>query len=238
MDPRKLIEQFLGAGTAGSVGEIAQKARDRFLPPGGVSSGLPGGALGGLAAGGLLGLLLGSKKVRKMAGGVAGYGGAAALGALALKAFQTWQENQTGQSRPDPQSVSAPPRLQRLAADGKPFELALVRAMISAANADGHIGADEQKKIFDHVNELNLATDDKAFVFDALAHPSSALEIAALAGGPDQASEIWLASRLAVDPDDPREKGYLLSLAASLNLPAGLVEHLEAQLTREPATFG
>src|SRR5690606_19678533 len=35
--------------------------------------------------GGELGLLLGNKKFRKMGGSLAGYGGAAALGALALK---------------------------------------------------------------------------------------------------------------------------------------------------------
>ena len=42
--------------------------------------------------GGILGLLLGSKKVRKMTGGLVGYGGAAAIGALAHKAYQNWQQ--------------------------------------------------------------------------------------------------------------------------------------------------
>ena len=236
MDPKKLIEQFVGAGAAGSASDMAQKARNTIQ---GGLSGFPGGALGGLAAGGLLGVLLGNKKMRKMAGGVAGYGGAAALGALALKAWQTWQENQQSQTgalqtagAPAP---AAPPQLQRLAADGKPFELALVRAMIAAANADGHIGPDEHRAIFEHVNRLTLDADDKAFVFDALARPASAYEIAALAGGPDQASEIWLASRLAIDPDDAREKAYLETLAGALSLPAGLAEQLERQLTQVPA---
>lgn len=239
MDPKKLIEQFLGSGAAGSAGDMAQKAREKLS---GGMGGIPGGALGGLAAGGLLGVLLGNNKMRKMAGGVVGYGGAAALGALALKAWQTWQQNQP-QNQPHEAAAQTtgapaqfePAQLQRLAADGKPFELALVRAMIAAANADGHIGPEEHKVIFEHVNKLNLAADDKAFVFDALARPASAYEIAALAGGPEQASELWLASRLAIDPDDSREQAYLQMLASALNLPAGLAEQLDRQLSQQAA---
>jgi uncharacterized membrane protein YebE (DUF533 family) len=236
MDPKKLIEQFLGAGAAGSAGDMAQKAREKLS--GGIG-GIPGGALGGLAAGGLLGVLLGNKKMRNMAGGIAGYGGAAALGALALKAWQTWQQNQPNDAAQQTAGTPAqfePAQLQRLAADGKPFELALVRAMIAAANADGHIGPEEHKTIFEHVNKLNLAADDKAFVFDALARPASAYEIAALAGGPEQAAELWLASRLAIDPDDTREQAYLQMLAGALNLPAGLAEQLDRQLSQQAAT--
>lgn len=234
MDPKKLIEQFLGGG-AGSTGDLVKQAKDKFLPQGG--GGFGGGALGGLAAGGLLGVLLGNKKMRKMAGGAVGYGGAAALGALALKAWQTWQENQQAQQQPAPQPAGqgAPAQLQRLAADGKPFELALVRAMIAAANADGHIGPEENRTIFEQVNRLNFDADDKAFIFDSLAHPLTAYQIAALAGGPDQASEIWLASRLAIDPDDPREQAYLQTLASALNLPAGLTEQLDRQLSQQQA---
>jgi uncharacterized membrane protein YebE (DUF533 family) len=47
---------------------------------------------GGAVTGGILGLLLCSKKMRKMAGGVFGYGGAAAAGAMAFKAYQNWQQ--------------------------------------------------------------------------------------------------------------------------------------------------
>ncbi len=227
MDPAKLLEQFFGAGAASSAADMARKAKDQHLP-----QGIPGGALGGLAVGGLFGLLLGGKKVRKLAGGVVGYGGAAALGALALKAWQSWQEQQTQQASPEPAGFNQPPQLQRLATDGKPFELALVRAMIAAANADGHIGPDEQKLIFDHVGKLGLSPDDKAFIFDAIARPATAYEIAALANGPEQASELWLAARLAIDLDDPRETQFLATLGSSLNLASGLLENLERQIAQ------
>ena len=49
------------------------------------------------------------------------------------------------------------------------------------------------------------------------------------AGGPEQAAEIYLASRLAIDPDHPAEHAYLDALASRLSLPAELVAHLESQ---------
>lgn len=241
MDPRQLLDQFLGPGGSAKAAEMAKNAGERLA--GGLSGaarGFPGGALGGLAAGGLIGLLLGGKKLRKMAGGVVGYGGAAALGALALKAWQTWQENQA--RTPSAPSASGgattPAQLARLGADGKPFELAVIQAMIAAANADGHLGAEEKRAIFEQVERFNLDAEGKAFVFDALAQPASIHAIAALANGPEQASELWLASRLAIDPDNPREQAYLHDLARALNLPEGLVEHLEAQLTQQTAPAG
>jgi len=101
--------------------------------------------------------------------------------------------------------------------------------MIAAANADGHIGPDEQKAIFDRVGQLPLDAEDKGFVFDALAKPPSLQDIAKLAQGPEQATEIWLASRIAIDPDHPMEQAYLEALASRLSLPAELVQHLEGQ---------
>lgn len=203
---------------------------------------LTGGGLGTLAAGGLLGMLIGNRKARKkigkMTGGVVGYGGAAALGALAYRAYQNYQSSQQGAQTP---VSGTPPRLpapvneeafhpsQMSASDGRPFELALVMAMITAANADGHVDSDEQRTIFDHVGKMPLEAEDKAFVFDALGDPPSLQDIAGLAKGPEQASEIYLVSRLAIDPDHPMEKAYLEALASRLSLPGELVQHLDEQ---------
>ena len=101
--------------------------------------------------------------------------------------------------------------------------------MIAAANADGHIGPDEQRVIFDQVGQLPLDAEDKAFVFDALAKPPSLQDIADLADGPEQAAELYLASRLAIDPDHPMEQAYLEGLANRLSLPPELVSQLEDQ---------
>jgi uncharacterized membrane protein YebE (DUF533 family) len=118
------------------------------------------------------------------------------------------------------------------AGDGRPFELALIVAMIAAANADGHIGAEEQRAIFDQVGQLSLDSEGKAVVFDTLRNPPSLQDIASLASGPEQAAEIYLASRLAIDPDHPAEVAYLEALANRLRLPPELVKHLESQVVQ------
>ena len=181
------------------------------------------------------------KTVGNLAGGVVGYGGAAALGALAYRAYQNWQANQEAQPAATPQSIETrqplplpPPDSNFMPGnapgrDGKPFELALVKAMVGAAAADGHIGRDEQQQIFSHVAQLPLDADDKAFVFDALKTPPDVVTIAALANGPEQAAELYLASRLALDPSGPMEAAYLRKLAHGLALPPDLVAHLDMQ---------
>lgn len=260
MNPQSLLEQFLGTGAgqnndAGQGGNLAQGVGGALSDAKGklASSGM-GGIAGGVAAGGLIGLLLGNKKARKsvgkVAGGVAAYGGAAALGALAFSAYKNWQSGQAAgqtagqqastripQSAPQgqiaPQELPADSKFLPAAApaqDGRPFELAMVLAMIAAANADGHIGPDEQRHIFDQVGKLPLDAEDKAFVFDALSSPPSLQDIAALAKGPEQAAELYLVSRLAIDPDHPMEQAYLEALASRLGLPKELVAHLENQV--------
>jgi uncharacterized membrane protein YebE (DUF533 family) len=228
MNPQAVVEQFLGTSAPQRGGESARHggSRQRLTD-----------VAGGAAAGGVLGLLLGNKKARKkvgkLAGGVVGYGGAAALGALAHRAYTNWQAG--GAAAPDPapaMAASLPTNSPFLpasapAADGRPFELALVLAMIAAANADGHIGAEEQSAIFERVGQLPLDAEDKAFVFDALATPPSLQDIAGMAAGQEQAAEVYLASRMAIDPDHPMEQAYLEALAHRLSLPADLVAHLE-----------
>ena len=241
MNPQSLLEQFLGPDAARNIGGAVESGKDKVA-----GSGM-GGVAGGLAVGGLLGVLLGNKKARKqvgkVAGGVVGYGGAAALGALAYRAYQNWQSGQQGAPAgaqpeailPDPETPEAAAAASKFdpaaapAKDGKPFELALVMAMISAANADGHIDAQEQQFIFEQVGKLPLDAEDKAFVFDALAEPPALQHIADLAEGPEQATELYLVSRLAIDPDHPMEQAYLEALASRLKLPGALVAELESQ---------
>jgi len=88
---------------------------------------------GGAVAGGLLGMLLGGNSRR--GGGLLGFGGAAALGAMALQAYQNYQRQQAGgAARFGDVGTQALPHA-RPAADGSPFELTLVRAMVGAAKA-------------------------------------------------------------------------------------------------------
>jgi uncharacterized membrane protein YebE (DUF533 family) len=250
INAQSLLDRFLGQGmnTQAPPGQPGPGTPAGSPPTGQMDLGaaarqaLSGaGGLGGLAAsgvaGGLLGLLVGgSKKKKGGLGSLMTHGGAAMIGALASQAFQAWQKGQAPTQTPVAQPQQAVRVDQRFlpaaapAADGRPFELALVRAMISAAKSDGHIDAEEQDRIFARVGEAGLDPESKTFVVDALATPVSVSEIAALATTPEQAAEIYLVSRLAINPDRPAERAYLEALAHRLNLADELVAHLDRQI--------
>jgi uncharacterized membrane protein YebE (DUF533 family) len=228
-DPKSLLDQFLGSPAGQGMRDAGQGVKGRLDQYSG-----SGGFARGAAAGGVLGLLLGGKGIRKMAGGALGYGGAAMLGALALKAYQNYQQRQS----PGPVALSpdlftqlpvqALPDAQP-AADGSPFQLVLIRAMVGAAKADGHVDAAEQQRLFGQVEQLGLDADAKAWVFDLLSGPVDLNEITSAVATPEQGAEVYLASRLAIDPDVPAERVYLDALAAKLKLPAELRAQLDAQ---------
>lgn len=255
----QLLNQFIG-GQANNQGQQGTGISGGITGGlNGLADKIPGGAVGGLAAGGLLGILVGNKKVRKTAGkalgGAATIGGAALLGAAAYTAYKNWKGN-SSQSGPQNGGAAAnntpsptptpPPQLEQIpateiehagfnpatatTADGQPLQVTLIKAMIAAANADGHIDKDEQARIFDTVNTLDLDVSDKALVFDTLQNPPSVSEIAALSSGLEQASEIYIASRLAIDPDNEMENQYLSHLVMMLQLPDDLVVQLEDQI--------
>jgi uncharacterized membrane protein YebE (DUF533 family) len=218
-DPKQLLDQLLGPNAAGNMRNAGRDVVNRLDATKG-SNAFAGGAV----AGGLLGMLLGGNSRR--GGGLLGYGGAAALGALALQAYQNYQRQQGGgAARFGDVGTQALPHASP-AADGSPFELTLVRAMVGAAKADGHIDASEQKRLFAEVERLGLDADAKAYIFDLLTQDVDLYDLARAATTPEQGAEIYLAARLAIDADEPAERAYLDALATRLGLP----KELRAQL--------
>lgn len=227
------------AGTAGGLGGLGQLG-------GRLTGGLGASHGAAAAAGGLAGLLLGGKKGRKFGGKALTYGGMAVLGGLAYKAWQDWQAGKAPAAVPpgarggQPEAEAPPPPpagTNFLPNDSDQYRqtelgLALVRAMIAAAKADGHIDADEQQRIFQQVSEAGLGTEEKAFVMDELARPLDIDAVVAGADSPETAAEIYAASLLAIDADTPAERGYLSMLAGRLGLEPVLVEHLHANVER------
>jgi uncharacterized membrane protein YebE (DUF533 family) len=228
-DPKSFLDQFLGGNPAQAMRNAGQSVKGRLDQNSG-----SGGFVRGAAAGGLLGLLLGGKGVRKMAGGALGYGGAAVIGALALKAYQNYQLKQgSGIASLTPEQFSnlspeALPHAQP-AADGGPFQLVLIRAMIGAAKSDGHVDAEEQRRLFAEVERAGLDSEAKSFVFDLLSKPVDLASIATAVATPEQGAEVYLASRMAIDADVPEERAYLDALSAQLRLPAELRSQLDEQ---------
>jgi uncharacterized membrane protein YebE (DUF533 family) len=231
IDAKSILDRFLGAGTAeratGALGGADKKLS---------GMGVPGGLAGGAAAAGVIGLLLGGKKARKLAKGAVGYGGAAVLGALAYRAWDNWQAGKAATATPLPPPTPAEIAAtdarflpDQPAADGRPFGIALVRAMVAAAKADGHMDGSEQTAIFSAVERAGLDAEAKAALFDAMNAPSDPATIAALAATPQQAAELWLSARLAIEPDQPAERAFLDALGHRLGLEPALRVTLERE---------
>ena len=224
-DAKRLLDQFLVSQGGAQVGHAPD------APNAGPSN--VGGLLGGALAGGLVGLVAGTKTGRKLGKAAVGYGGSALLGGLAYKAWNDWRAGRgTVVEQPAAAAIPQPPPAGSafLPAPGQENDLnrSLVRAMIAAAKADGHIDGDEQQRIFRAVNDMQLGAEEKAFVMDELAGPADIAAVAAGATCPETAAEIYLASLFAIDPSGAAEREYLARLAAYLDLDPGLVQHLHA----------
>lgn len=212
MNLQAILEQFTSRGRQGGGGS-----------PANICGLIPEGLAGGAVAGGLMALLVGNKSARKFAGKAATFGGAALLGGLAYKAYRNWQSGrQDGPSVSESGFVSADLLSSR-------YQLTLVKAMIAAARADGHIDTSEQQRIFNAVQQMDLSTELKVQVFDLLRQPIAVGELAMGATTLEQKSELYLASCLVADPDHPAGAAHLDALAQALELPQGLSEQLELQ---------
>ncbi|SAI73235.1 Inner membrane protein yebE [Bordetella ansorpii] len=216
-------------GLLGKLGSLTQGG-------GGAGSflgGLGGGALGG----GALGLLLSNKKARKIGGNVAMYGGLAALGALAYRAYGDWQRKQASAAGTapagQPLALPEPRTMDRVLPDQvEQHSNAVLVAMIGAAKADGHVGDQERHQLEDAMVKLSGDAGDRAWLEAELARPLDPAAVARAARTPEMAAEMYLASLLVVDEESYMERAYLDELARQLKLPAGLKEQLEAQATQ------
>ena len=111
------------------------------------------------------------------------------------------------------------------------FALTLVRAMIAAANADGHIDDDERKKIADRLALSGIGAEAEQFLLAEIEKPLSIDELVKAVQTDAQKLELYTASRLTIDPDSRAERGYLDLLAGRLQLPDALVDHVEATVS-------
>ena len=107
------------------------------------------------------------------------------------------------------------------------FELTLVKAVIVAAKADGHIDEIEQQRIFKAAEQMDITTEMKGRVFDLLRQQISMEELTKGINAIEQMSEIYLASCIAITPDHTSEQAHLDQLASALELPEDLANELQ-----------
>jgi uncharacterized membrane protein YebE (DUF533 family) len=229
MSIQGLLQQLLQSGQS-----LAQDAGSKLNSSGqGLGSNL-GGFGGGALAGGALGLLLGNKKFRKLGGNVAAYGAAAALGAVALKAYQDWQDKKhtaSGSGQAMPTAAASSPAAAPAALPGiEQQSKIMLAAMIAAAKADGHVGPEERQAIDAEVAKLGTNASELAWFEAELEKPADPAAIAALATTPEVGAEIYLASLIIIDEESFMERAYLDELARQLKLDPDLKAALHAKL--------
>lgn len=217
MSAQRILEQLLKSGAS----VIQQQAR-----------GTDWGSFGkGAASGGLLGLLVGSKGGRHVGGKALKYGSVAALGMLAYKVYNDWQAQQQAAGAAKPANPAAPAAVAPALA--APEEEArsrrLLKAMVAAAKADGHLDDAERAKVEEAFSRLDGDTATRQWLEAELRRPLDPADVAREVASPEQASEVYLASLLVVDETSTMERLYLDELARQLNLAPALRQQLEAQ---------
>lgn len=109
-------------------------------------------------------------------------------------------------------------------------QLLLMRAMIAAAYADGHIDEKERQAIFTQVETLDLSVQEKATLFDELRQPLTLNQLVQQVPDAQTGIEVYAASASAIDLAQPASTEYLQTLANQLCIPRELVGHIHQQL--------
>jgi uncharacterized membrane protein YebE (DUF533 family) len=235
MNTRGLLDQLLKSGQE-MLQNKAGGAQNK--PAGGGLGGLLGGASGanglgsllsgaggGALAAGAMGLLLGNKKVRKVGGKVALYGGLAALGVIAYKAYGNWNAQKGTAPQSEPQTLDRLPPAQ-----AEQHSQAILKALVAAAKADGHIDDRERQLIEGEFTKLDNDQELNHWLHAELNKPLDPTDVARAASTPEMAAEMYVASVMMVDEENFMEKSYLDELARQLKLEPGLKVELERQV--------
>lgn len=228
IDPEDLLEDILEAGKdlleKGKVHsgdltakgkELAAKGEDYLVDKLDIEDSATGRealrkGVGAGAAAGALALLLSSRAGRKMAT----LGGLSALGVVAYKAHKS---GKMPQSADDVIGLLKGPEKQDRSA-------ILLKAMISAAKADGQL----------HEEELEIIKAYEGATVEAvkavMEQPANAKAIAALADSDQSAAEIYAVSCRVANGLNPKERDYLDKLAMGLKLDPELAAKIETEM--------
>lgn len=206
----------------------------------------------GLLSGGIATSLLGGGKDTVET--VAKVGGLALLGTLAYKAFGNYQQQKAaggnasvvdavkhsasgmanqasglfsgllGGTQPQAATLPVPAQMN------PELSLAIIRAMIGAAKADGHMDAAETQKIMGQLESAGVGAQENALLMQEMANTQDVNSIAAAATTPEEAAQIYLAALLVCDSQCAAEQQYLASLAAALKLEPAFTASLQQEL--------
>ncbi len=130
---------------------------------------------------------------------------------------------------PPPPGISAPTRAQPMLDLHKQEAALMVRAMITAAAADGLIDETERQRIVERAHSAGDDPDTLAYLQAELANPATREEL--IAQTPRSlAHPVYVACLLAIAVDSQSERDYLDGLAAGLGINAETRARLHAEV--------
>ena len=224
MDAKSFLDDLLKTGREmAAKGQAVVEKKLDIEEPGEKRDATISGIKTGAIAAGVMALLLGTKGGRRVTGSALKIGSLAAVGGIAWNAYQNWSaQNTLNKGETEPVAVN---QLESDAANKR--SMTLLKAMIAAAAADGHIDEMEMADINQQISALGLTGDIASFVQSEIASPASLEELAALSETPETGAEIYLISSMVINKESEPERAYLDALAAALELPDTLLVELE-----------
>jgi uncharacterized membrane protein YebE (DUF533 family) len=105
--------------------------------------------------------------------------------------------------------------------------LVLVRAMLAAAVADGHLDEGERSRIVAGLSQAGIDAEATRWVERELADPATVDDLADKVSTPEFGAQVYAAARVAIEPDTLQEREFLRGLARALDLDATLVGHID-----------
>jgi len=247
----KAAGAMLGGGASGAapgaagggLSDLMAKVAGAML--GGGAAGVGGGAAAPGGTGGLS-----AEVLKQVAGAIfggsgsqgnaaAGLGSMAVFGTLAAKALELAK----GVFADAPAQAGGPPAggrdgltaiLTGLRAPANPQEqqqlmdvaMLTLKAMISAAKADGRVDEQEQARLLGKLDEGGITDEEQRFVAAEMQKP---IDLDALVCGiPNQqvAAQLYTASLMTITVDSEAERRYLADLASKLGLDQQVVSYL------------
>jgi uncharacterized membrane protein YebE (DUF533 family) len=205
------MEDIQSSGALDKAKKAANGVRERLKSD-------PGARTIAAGAGGLLVLgMLGSKGGRRLIGDIAQTGAVAALGALAYK---TWMERHGRKAGANPVKEAGAAGFPIDPAADPEFALAVVRAMLASAYADGVLDAHEQKIVDGALVKADLAPAERAMLTNEVPEAETLRLIADAAKTPHHAAELYAAAIVSAGELNDRETAFLTKLADRLGLSA------------------
>ena len=185
--------------------------------------------LGPAALGGIAGALLTSGKGRKLAGNALLIGGSAFL------AHTLWNKYKNRMPQTPSAQLAAQPQAlaQASPATDQAQAKRYVRALVFAAKSDGHIDPKEAEAIKKSLHEMNIGADMEALIEQAIQEPLDPYLIAQGVSNSEEALQLYILSRSAIDVDHFMERAYLDALGKALGIPDDMVREIDLELGKQ-----